>query len=114
LSPGMRPPPRRDPSSVPPARPMPGAVVSGEIGNYHQRRFEGMLNIPIVDDRLDIRLAGEWTKRQGYSFNELSGERIDGRDLWSGRLTIGLKPIEDMQINFIWEHFSEDDDRLRS
>ncbi len=90
------------------------AMGSAEFGNYHQRRFEGMLNIPIVDDRLDIRLAGEWTKRQGYSFNELSGERIDGRDLWSGRLTIGLKPVEDLQIDFIWEHFSEDDDRLRS
>ncbi len=30
-----------------------------------------MINLPIVDDRLDIRVAGEWTKRQGYSFNEI-------------------------------------------
>ncbi len=45
---------------------------SGEIGNYHQKRFEGMINIPMVDDRLDMRLAGEWTKRQGYSFNEIN------------------------------------------
>ena len=39
------------------------AMVSGDFGNFHQRRFEGMINLPIVDDRLDIRLAGEWTKR---------------------------------------------------
>ena len=44
------------------------AMASGELGNYHQRRFEGMINIPLVDDRLDVRVAGEWTKRQGYSF----------------------------------------------
>ena len=37
------------------------AMASGELGNYHQRRFEGMINIPVVDDRLDIRVAGEWT-----------------------------------------------------
>jgi outer membrane receptor protein involved in Fe transport len=57
------------------------AMASGDIGNYKNRRFEGMLNLPIVDDRLDIRLAGEWTKRQGYSFNSLTDNRIDGRDL---------------------------------
>jgi outer membrane receptor protein involved in Fe transport len=90
------------------------AMASAEIGNYHQRRFEGMINLPIVDDRLDIRLAGEWTKRQGYSFNALTDKRIDGRDLWSGRATIGLKPLENLQMYLIWEHFSEDDDRMRS
>ncbi|HVT25268.1 MAG TPA: TonB-dependent receptor plug domain-containing protein, partial [Rhizomicrobium sp.] len=90
------------------------AMASGEIGNYHQRRFEGMVNIPITDDRLDVRVAGEWTKRQGYSFNQIENTRIDGRDLWSGRVTIGFKPMESLQTYLIWEHFSEDDDRLRS
>ena len=90
------------------------AMASGELGNYHQRRFEGMINLPVVDDRLDIRLAGEWTKRQGYSFNESSDSRIDGRDLWSSRLSIAWKPFDSLQTTFIWEHFSEDDDRLRS
>jgi len=90
------------------------AMASMEIGNYHQRRVEGMLNIPIVDDRLDIRFAGEWTKRQGYSFNENTDARIDGRDLWSGRVTIGFKPLENLQTYLVWEHFSEDDDRMRS
>ena len=91
------------------------AMASLEIGNYGERRRpEGMINIPIADDHLDIRIAGEWTKRQGYSFNELTNDRIDGRDLWSGRMTIGWKPFENVQTYLIWEHFSEDDDRLRS
>ncbi len=90
------------------------AMASADIGNYHQRRFEGMINLPIVDDRLDIRVAGEWTKRQGYSFNEITNQRIDGRDLWSSRITIGWKPIERLQSYLIWEHFSENDDRIRS
>ncbi len=54
------------------------------------------------------------TKRQGYSFNETTGQRIDGRDLWSGRVTIGWKPLDRLQTYLIWEHFSEDDDRIRS
>jgi len=90
------------------------AMASGEIGNYSSRRFEAMINLPLVDDRLDLRIAGEWTKRQGFSYNELTNERIDGRDLWSGRVTLGWHPVEKLQAYFIWEHFSENDDRLRS
>ncbi|HEY5237758.1 MAG TPA: TonB-dependent receptor [Rhizomicrobium sp.] len=90
------------------------AMASADIGNYQNRRLEAMVNIPVIDDRVDIRVAGEWTKRQGYSTNQENDERIDGRDLWSGRVTIGLKPIERLQMYFVWERFSEDDDRIRS
>src|SRR5580692_5317832 len=90
------------------------AMVSADIGNYGNRRLEGMINVPIVDDRVDLRVAGEWTKRQGYSFNALDDDRIDGRDLWSGRMTLGFKPTEKLQAYLVWEHFSEDDDRMRT
>ncbi len=90
------------------------AMASLDVGNYGNRRPEGMINIPIIDDRLDIRIAGEWTKRQGYSFNELTNSRIDGRDLWSGRVSIGWKPASNIQTYLVWEHFSEDDDRMRT
>jgi len=90
------------------------AMASADFGNYENRRFEGMLNIPIVDDRVDLRIAGEWTKRDGYSFNEITDQPIDGRDLWSGRISLAVHPTEALRINLVWEHFSEDDDRLRS
>jgi outer membrane receptor protein involved in Fe transport len=90
------------------------AMASADIGNYKNRRFEGMINIPLVSDKLDLRIAGEWTKRDGYSFNETTGQQIDGRDLWSTRATLAWKPTSDIQTYLIWEHFSEDDDRLRS
>ncbi|HEY4123473.1 MAG TPA: TonB-dependent receptor plug domain-containing protein, partial [Rhizomicrobium sp.] len=89
-------------------------MASADIGNYKNRRFEGMINLPVVDDRLDIRLAGEWTKRDGYSFNAITDSPIDGRDLWSSRATIRFKPTENLTADFVWEHFQESDDRLRS
>ncbi|HEV2562581.1 MAG TPA: TonB-dependent receptor [Rhizomicrobium sp.] len=90
------------------------AMASGDFGNYHNRRFEGMINVPIVDDRLDIRVAAEWTKRDGYSFNTVTNAPIDGRDLWSSRVTIGVKPTENLQMYLVWEHFQENDDRMRT
>jgi iron complex outermembrane recepter protein len=90
------------------------AMLSADWGNYSNRRYEGMVNIPIVDDRLDLRVAGEWTKRDGYVFDEATGQQTDGRDLWSTRVTLGWKPVEGVQVYAIWEHFDENDDRLRS
>jgi len=90
------------------------AMLSADWGNYTNRRYEGMVNIPIVDDRLDLRVAGEWTKRDGYSINENTGNPIDGRDLWSSRVTLGWKPTSNVQAYLVWEHFQEDDDRMRT
>ena len=90
------------------------AQASGDIGNYKNRRFEGMINLPLVDDRLDLRVAGEWTKRNGYSTNGITGNPIDGRDLWSSRVTLAWKPLENLQTTLVWEHFSENDDRMRT
>jgi outer membrane receptor protein involved in Fe transport len=90
------------------------AMASADIGNYKNRRFEGMVNLPLVDDLLDLRVAGEWTKRDGYSTNLLTGNPIDGRNLWSSRVSIGWKPFEKIQTTLVWEHFSENDGRMRT
>jgi iron complex outermembrane recepter protein len=90
------------------------AMASADVGNYHNRRFEGMINVPIVEDWLSLRVAGEWTKRDGYSFNAITNAPIDGRDLWSSRITLGFKPFADVQTYLVWEHFQESDDRMRS
>jgi len=90
------------------------AMLSADWGNYTNRRYEGMVNIPIVDDRFDLRVAGEWTKRDGYTTNALTNSQVDGRDLWSSRVTLGWKPSGNLQTYLVWEHFSENDDRMRT
>jgi outer membrane receptor protein involved in Fe transport len=90
------------------------AKLSGDIGNFNSSRVEGMVNIPLVEDKVALRLAGAWTKRDGYATNELTGNPIDGRDLWSTRLSLRVSPSDRLDMNLIWEHFEEDDDRLRS
>jgi iron complex outermembrane receptor protein len=93
-----------------------------ETGNYNAMRARGMINVP-VGDTLAIRLAGALTKRDGYGINEAASdpnvlndvrEDVDGRDLWSARLTVGWEPIEAVRVNALWERFEEDDNRVRT
>jgi iron complex outermembrane receptor protein len=90
------------------------AKVSGDVSNFNSRRLEGMINLPLVEDSVAVRLAGAWTKRDGYATNEITGNPIDGRDLWSTRLSLRFAPTDRIEANLVWEHFEEDDDRLRS
>jgi outer membrane receptor protein involved in Fe transport len=90
------------------------AKLSADVANYNSTRLEGMVNVPLFEDVVALRIAGAWTKREGYSTNQLSGNPIDGRDLWSTRVSLRFSPNDRIDANLIWEHFEEDDDRLRS
>jgi outer membrane receptor protein involved in Fe transport len=90
------------------------AKLSADVSNYNSSRLEGMVNIPLVEDKVALRLAGAWTKRDGYDINQITGNAIDGRDLWSTRLSLRIAPTDHINTNLIWEHFEENDDRLRS
>ncbi|HEX6861013.1 MAG TPA: TonB-dependent receptor plug domain-containing protein, partial [Caulobacteraceae bacterium] len=90
------------------------AKVSADVANYNSTRVEGMVNVPLVEDLVALRVAGAWTKREGFATNSLTGQPIDGRDLWSTRVSLRAAPSDALDFNLIWEHFEEDDDRLRS
>src|SRR3546814_11139465 len=66
--------------------------IKGEVGNYDSRRMTAMLNVPLIDDILGVRVAGSMTDRDGYDYNSVTKNRINGRDLWSLRTTIAFEP----------------------
>ena len=89
-------------------------AIKGEVGNYDSRRFSGFINLPLIGDKLDLRIAGSSTVRDGYEYNSTTGDSIDGRNLYSTRVTLGFKPTPKFRANLVWEHFDENDNRARS
>jgi len=88
--------------------------VKGEVGNYHAKRLSAMVNVPLIEDKLGVRVAGSLTDRQGYDYNTGTKHAINGRDLWSGRVTVQFNPTENIRSNLVWERFNEDDNRSRT
>jgi outer membrane receptor protein involved in Fe transport len=88
--------------------------IKGEVGNYHAKRASAMVNIPLVEDKLAVRFAGSFTDRQGYDFNTGTKHAVNGRDLWSGRITVAFNPTDRIRSNLVWERFNEDDNRSRT
>ncbi|AMG74949.1 TonB-dependent receptor [Sphingopyxis granuli] len=90
-----------------------GADLKLEAGNYKSMRASGMVNIPL-GETLAVRAAGAWTSRDGYDFNTVTNRRVNGRDLWSTRISAAWEPSDNFKVNAIWEHFYENDDRSRT
>ncbi|MDB5472050.1 MAG: TonB-dependent receptor [Caulobacter sp.] len=88
------------------------ASLTGEVGNYGNRRANGYINVPI-GDMFAVRAAGSWVTRDGFGENVLLNQDIDGRDLWSGRLTVAFNPTDKVDAYLMWEHFEEDDNRTQ-
>ncbi len=83
-----------------------------EYGNYDSKRVRAMINLPL-GETLGIRVAGTYLNRDGYTLNTYTGNKIDGRDLYSVRGTLSWEPSPDTRIDLIGYYFREKDNRSR-
>ncbi len=91
-----------------------GFKASGEAeyGNYNSIKVKGMVNIPLAST-LGIRVAGLYLNRDGYTYNQFTGNKVDDRDLWSVRGTLSWEPDSNTRLDLIGYYFRENDNRAR-
>ncbi len=89
-------------------------VLRGEVSNHDGRKLRAMVNIPLIGDQLDLRLAGATLSRDGFVDNLGTGHSVDDRDLYSFRASLRWRPSSTLDANLVWQHFDEEDSRLRT
>jgi outer membrane receptor protein involved in Fe transport len=89
-----------------------GGSLSLEYGNYNDRKATGFINIPF-NDVFQLRVAGDGLLRDGFGTNLYTGDKIDGRRLGSGRITLAFKPNDKFSAYLMYEHYGENDSRNR-
>ncbi|MBB6425329.1 TonB-dependent receptor [Sphingopyxis sp. JAI128] len=80
-----------------PVHPKMGVVegyVDLTLGSYDRRSGQGALNIPLVDDVLAIRVAGQFDKRDGYVRDAVTGFDYLNRNNYSLRFGLQFNPTE--------------------
>lgn len=90
-----------------------GGYVRVGLGSYGNRELAGVLNIPVIDDKLLVRLAAMTQKSRGYTRilgtpSDPNGIRADNRDTHSVRGTITFKPTDDVRSDLILTDTSYD------
>ncbi len=88
------------------------ASAEGEYGNYNSMKFKGMLNVPL-GDTFGVRVAGYYSKRDGYTKNLFDNSNIDGRDMYAVRGSIRWQPSDTTTVDLMGYYFREKDNRAR-
>lgn len=86
------------------------ANLSATVGNYNTRKVSGALNIP-VSDGIRQRFAALSIERDGYSYNEFTGNNVDGRDAYEVRSTTAFDLTEKLILDVYGSYLEEDSDR---
>jgi len=74
-----------------------GGWVQGRIGNYQDREVEGALNLPVVEDKLLVRVVGAYHDRDGYTRDVTFNKDRDNTHWYSGRIGITFKPTDGIE-----------------
>jgi iron complex outermembrane recepter protein len=70
------------------------------LGDYNWREVQGALNVPVVQDKLLLRVAADVSMRDGYTKDVgpyFSGMDYDDRDYWAFRASAIFRPTDDFE-----------------
>ena len=68
-----------------------------QYGNYDSVELRGAINVPIVEDRLLLRVAGIYQKRDGFTEELTTGTDLDDRNRYSLRAGLTWRPAEGIE-----------------
>jgi len=73
-------------------------LVSASYGRFNYRTVTGVINAPLVADKLAVRVAGQLIKRDGYIHDINNGVKLGNIDNYTMRSKLLFKPTETLSI----------------
>jgi iron complex outermembrane receptor protein len=71
--------------------------AKARIGNYDLREGELVLNLPLVTDRVLVRLAGSILRRDGFMYDDLNDVDLGRDSAQTGRISVLLRPSDRLE-----------------
>ena len=84
-----------------------GGRVGSEVGNGGVWVIDGAINIPIIDDKVALRLSGGIKNRDGFYTNPVNGARVGTLRSEGFSASLLLKPHSDVEIVARYMHSDE-------
>lgn len=85
-----------------------GGYVQVEGGNFDDHSVQGAINLPIVDDMLAVRLAGDVERREGYTLNTQNGQRNNDVHSNAFRVSVLFKPTDFIKNSLVYDYYEDD------
>jgi len=73
-------------------------LVSATYGRFDHRAITGVINVPLVDNKVALRVAGQLIKRDGYIRDLNNGVKLGTVDNYTVRSKLRLQPTDALNI----------------
>jgi iron complex outermembrane receptor protein len=71
--------------------------IEGKWGNYNAESYTGIINVPIIADKLIVRVAADYNYRDGYTHDISFNKDRDNVNNYNGRIGIMFRPTDDIE-----------------
>jgi iron complex outermembrane receptor protein len=75
------------------------------FGDYGRETFEGVVNVPVIEDKLLVRLGAQYQKQDGYQHVIKQNIDLLNENYWNFRGSVTYRPTDDIQNDFILNYF---------
>ena len=75
--------------------------IEGSYGNYNLVSVQGAINVPLIEDKLAVRVAGAYYDRDGYTHDLVWDKDRDDQHWYTGRASILFTPTERLTNNLM-------------
>jgi outer membrane receptor protein involved in Fe transport len=85
--------------------------LNAGVGNFNQREFNGAINIPVIKNKLFVRMAGIYNYQDGYIKNTFGGS-LNGNNTLAGRFSVSYLPTVKNKIDLVLNYQKDDNTGL--
>jgi len=83
--------------------------VSMGFGNFYDHEIKAAVNLPLIDQQVALRIAGDVHKRDGYTENLGVGGPLDDIDSRAIRVSLLVEPIATLRNLLTLDYYKSDD-----
>src|SRR5579859_1805010 len=85
-----------------------GGYIESTYGSFNYRQIEGAINIPIVNDKVALRVAGQIRRQNPRTSSLDGGPGFDNINQDAARVSLLVKPIDNFRNTTIAEYYKQD------
>ncbi|MDR0332172.1 MAG: TonB-dependent receptor [Dysgonamonadaceae bacterium] len=86
-----------------------GGYVGLGVGNYGMTEVQGVINVPVIDNKLMFRMGGSHQYRDGYVENLSSNKNLGGINSTDLRFSARYLPMNNFRIDLIVDYQNDKD-----
>ena len=81
-----------------------GGYADVRFGNEDTREYQAAVNVPIVSDKVMLRLSGDVLQDRGFQYNLFNDQWLGADDTKSGRASLRLQPTDELRNDTIVQY----------